>query len=126
MDCGNILIVGGAGYIGSHAAKKLFRKGYTPVVFDNLVCGHEDLVKWGDFIQADLSDKESLNSVFKKYPIKAVMHFSAYTYVGESVENPSKYYMNNVVNTLSLLESMVANQTKYFIFSSFFQCCCLW
>lgn len=118
MDCKNILVVGGAGYIGSHVAKKLFRKGYNPIVFDNLGCGHKDLVKWGNFIEADLSDKQSLIHVFSHYRIKAVMHFSAYTYVGESVENPTNNYMNNVVNTLSLLESMLENQTKYFIFSS--------
>ena len=118
MDSKNILIVGGAGYIGSHVAKKLFEKGYTPIVYDNLVYGHNDLAKWGNFIKADLADKESLLDVFKSYPIKAVMHFSAYTYVGESIEDPDKYYINNVVNTLNLLENMLANQVKYFIFSS--------
>ena len=72
MNSGNILVVGGAGYIGSHVAKSLFRKGYNPIVFDNLVYGHKDLVKWGDFIEADLSDTQSITKVFNNYPIKKV------------------------------------------------------
>jgi UDP-glucose 4-epimerase len=118
MSFRNILVVGGAGYIGSHVAKSLFKIGYNPIVFDNLVYGHKDLIKWGDFIEADLSDTQSITKVFNHYQIKAVMHFSAYTNVGESVGNPSKYYFNNVVNTLGLLERMLTNQVKYFIFSS--------
>ncbi|MBW2199795.1 MAG: UDP-glucose 4-epimerase GalE [Deltaproteobacteria bacterium] len=113
-----ILIVGGAGYIGSHVAKESQKKGYRPIIYDNLVYGHKELVKWGDFVLGDLADIEQLRSVFKRFPIRAVMHFSAYAYVGESVENPAKYYLNNVANTIYLLNVMREFGVKYFIFSS--------
>ncbi|PQP35468.1 UDP-glucose 4-epimerase GalE [Desulfobacteraceae bacterium SEEP-SAG9] len=113
-----ILIVGGAGYIGSHVAKESHKKGYRPIIYDNLVYGHKELVKWGDFVRGDLADIEQLRSVFKRFPIRAVMHFSAYAYVGESVENPAKYYLNNVANTIYLLNVMREFGVKYFIFSS--------
>ena len=113
-----ILIVGGAGYIGSHVAKESQKKGYRPIIYDNLVYGHKELVKWGDFVLGDLADIEQLRSVFKRFPISAVMHFSAYAYVGESVENPAKYYLNNVANTIYLLNVMREFGVKYFIFSS--------
>lgn len=113
-----ILIVGGAGYIGSHTNKFLRQKGLETIVFDNLVYGHREFVKWGEFVLGDLADKEHLRLCFKKYPIEAVMHFSAFAYVGESVVNPAKYYQNNVVNTLNLLEVMREYGVKYFIFSS--------
>ncbi len=113
-----ILITGGAGYIGSHVNKKLYKKGYETVVLDNLIYGHREFVKWGEFILGDLEDTNLLRLVFKKYPIKAVMHFSAFAYVGESVKDPQKYYLNNVKNTLNLLQVMLENNVKYFIFSS--------
>jgi len=113
-----ILIVGGAGYIGSHANKELSKRGFNTVVFDNLVYGHRSFVKWGDFILGDLNNIEQVRLVFKKYPISAVLHFAAFAYVGESVNKPEKYYLNNVVNTLNLLQVMREFQTKYFIFSS--------
>jgi UDP-glucose 4-epimerase len=113
-----ILIVGGAGYIGSHVNKLLSNKGYQTVVFDNLIYGHREFVKWGEFIQGDLSDKEQISDCFRKYQIEAVMHFSAFAYVGESVKKPLKYYRNNVANTLNLLEVMREFGIKYFIFSS--------
>ena len=113
-----ILIVGGAGYIGSHANKALNEKGYKTVVFDNLSKGHRGCVKWGKFFKGDLADKNRLEACFKKYPIKAVMHFSAFAYVGESVEDPAKYYINNVSNTLNLLEVMRKHNVNHFIFSS--------
>ncbi|MEW5948866.1 MAG: UDP-glucose 4-epimerase GalE [Thermodesulfobacteriota bacterium] len=113
-----ILIVGGAGYIGSHTNKFLHQKGLETVVFDNLIYGHREFVKWGEFVLGDLADKEHLRLCFKKYPIEAVLHFSAFAYVGESVVNPAKYYQNNVVNTLNLLEVMREYGVKYFIFSS--------
>jgi UDP-glucose 4-epimerase len=113
-----ILIVGGAGYIGSHVNKMLSNKHFSTIVFDNLYSGHEDFVKWGTLFQGDLSDIDSLRILFKKYPIKAVMHFAAYAYVGESVLNPQKYYINNVKNTLNLLQVMLEKGVKYFIFSS--------
>ena len=114
----NILIVGGAGYIGIHVNKELNKSGYNTIVYDNLIYGHKDAVKWGIFEFGDLNDKNRLNEVFEKYDIKAVFHFAAFAYVGESVENPSKYYNNNVSNTINLLDVMVKHNVKYFIFSS--------
>jgi UDP-glucose 4-epimerase len=113
-----ILIVGGAGYIGSHVNKELNKRGYETVIFDNLSYGHEDFVKWGNFERVDLEDVERLRELFCKYSIDAVMHFAAFTYVGESVEDPQKYYMNNLKNTLNLLQVMLEFDVKYFVFSS--------
>lgn len=114
----NILVVGGAGYIGSHTCKMLSQRGYNPIVFDNLIYGHREFIKWGDFILADLSNIEQIRLVFEKYKIDAVMHFAAFAYVGESVEHPQKYYTNNVVATLNLLNVMLEFNVKNFIFSS--------
>ncbi|MFH1076382.1 MAG: UDP-glucose 4-epimerase GalE [Pseudomonadota bacterium] len=113
-----ILIAGGAGYIGSHINKLLNKKGHKTVVFDSLVYGHRELVKWGEFVLGDLANKKQIRLCFEKYPIEAVMHFSAFAYVGESVAEPAKYYKNNVVNTLKLLETMREFNVRYFIFSS--------
>ncbi len=113
-----ILIVGGAGYIGSHINKMLTENGYETVVFDNLSYGHEEFVKWGSFHRGDLGDIEDIRSVFRKYQIDAVMHFAAFTYVGESVEDPKKYYRNNVCNTLNLLQVMLEFDVKKLVFSS--------
>lgn len=113
-----ILVAGGAGYIGSHTAKYLLNKGYEVVVLDNLVYGHREAVLSPNFEQVDLKDKEALDEVFKKYKIDAVIHFAAYTYVGESVTSPQKYYHNNVVNTLNLLDAMIKNDVKNIVFSS--------
>lgn len=113
-----ILIVGGAGYVGSHANKYFHGKGYKTVVFDNLVYGHRSFVKWGDFVMGDLSDKGQIRRCFEQYTIDAVMHFSAFAYVGESVTDPAKYYRNNVANTLNLLDIMLEFGVRYFIFSS--------
>jgi UDP-glucose 4-epimerase len=113
-----ILIVGGAGYVGSHANKFLHGKGYRTVVFDSLVYGHRDFAKWGDFVLGDLADRRQISLCFERYPIDAVMHFSAFAYVGESVTDPGKYYRNNVANTLNLLDVMREFDVRYFIFSS--------
>ena len=113
-----ILITGGAGYIGSHANKMLYEKGYDTVVFDNLVYGYKNFVQWGEFVLGDLADYDQLDMVFQHYSIDAVMHFAAYAYVGESVTNPEKYYYNNVVNTLNLLKAMRKHDVNQFIFSS--------
>lgn len=113
-----VIVTGGAGYVGAHACKALKREGYNVVVFDNFGCGHRDFIKWGEYLEGDLLDVNSIDSVFKKYRPDAVMHFAAYAYVGESVEDPSKYYRNNVVGTLNLLDAMKAKGVKYFIFSS--------
>lgn len=113
-----ILVCGGAGYIGSHINKQLNREGYEAVVFDNLVYGHREAVKWGHFEQGDLKNVEDIERVFQKYDIEAVFHFAAYAYVGESVVEPQKYYYNNVVNTLNLLQVMRKHNCNKIIFSS--------
>lgn len=113
-----ILIIGGAGYIGSHAAKILHGKVYDTAVYDNLVYGHAEFVKWGRFFLGDLADIEQLRLVFRSNKIEAVMHFAAYAYVGESVVDPQKYYLNNLRNTLNLLEVMREFNVLNIIFSS--------
>lgn len=113
-----ILVVGGAGYIGSHCVKELRRQGYETVTFDNLVYGHRDAVKGGVFEEGDMSDTERLREVFRTYRIAGVMHFAAYAYVGESVTDPEKYYFNNVAATLNLLKVMREFGVDKFIFSS--------
>jgi len=113
-----ILVCGGAGYIGSHINKQLNAEGYETVVFDNLVYGHGEAVKWGTFVQGDLANIEDIEAVFEKYQIEAVFHFAAFAYVGESVGEPEKYYYNNVVNTLNLLKVMRKYGCNRIIFSS--------
>jgi UDP-glucose-4-epimerase GalE len=113
-----ILVTGGAGYIGSHAAKALARAGFDPVVFDNLNNGHRWAVKWGPFVEGDLADGELLRNVMRKYGIQAVMHFAASAYVNESMSDPSLYFQNNVVNTLNLLAAQLATGVKHMVFSS--------
>lgn len=116
-----ILVTGGAGYIGSHAVLALKRAGYGVVVLDNLVYGHRDLVEkvlQVELIVGDTNNRSLLDELFASHPIAAVMHFSAYAYVGESVTDPGKYYRNNVVGTLTLLEAMLAASVKHFVFSS--------
>ena len=114
----NILVTGGAGYIGSHACKALANAGYTPVVYDNLVYGHEWAVKWGPFEKGDILDRKRLDEVISQYKPVAIMHFAAFAYVGESVEQPGKYYRNNVTGSLTLLEAMRDHGVPYIIFSS--------
>ena len=114
----NVLVVGGAGYIGSHACKALHKAGYTPVVYDNLVYGHEDAVKWGPFEKGDLLDAARLDEVLTRYKPICVMHFAAFAYVGESVTDPSKYYGNNITGSLALLDAMRRNGVDTIVFSS--------
>ncbi|MBN1471415.1 MAG: UDP-glucose 4-epimerase GalE [Syntrophaceae bacterium] len=114
----NILLVGGAGYIGSHMCKYLAQRGHAPVVLDNLVYGHRKAVKWGPLIEGAMENKEILDGIFTNYEIHAVMHFAAFAYVGESVVDPGKYYTNNVAATISLLETMRKHGVRKFIFSS--------
>ncbi len=113
-----ILVCGGAGYIGSHINKQLNREGYETIVFDNLVYGHREAVKWGTFAEGDLADEAEIEAVFSAHEIDAVFHFAAYAYVGESVTEPEKYYYNNVVNTLNLLKVMKRHGCNKLIFSS--------
>jgi UDP-glucose 4-epimerase len=115
---GNILVVGGAGYIGSHMVAVLNESGYRPIILDNLYSGHRDAVIAGDFIEGDLQDRELLDRVLDAYKVVGVMHFAAHIEVGESVCNPSKYYRNNVANTQNLLDAMVRFGVNAFIFSS--------
>ena len=113
-----ILVVGGAGYIGSHMVLDLLRAGYPVVTLDDLSRGHRELVPGGDFIAGDMGDPAVLAQIFKQYPIRAVMHFAAHSQVGESVQQPLEYYRNNVANTISLLQSMQQAGIAHFIFSS--------
>ncbi|HMF39439.1 MAG TPA: UDP-glucose 4-epimerase GalE [Polyangia bacterium] len=114
----SILIVGGAGYIGSQTAKLVAAAGLQPVVFDNLVYGHEWAVKWGPFVRGDLADRALLVDVMKRHQVEAVIHFAAYAYVGESVTNPRKYFDNNVAGSLSLLNAMLDAGVRDVVFSS--------
>jgi UDP-glucose-4-epimerase GalE len=114
----HILVSGGAGYIGSHTAKALSRAGYKPVVLDNLSSGHRGAVKWGPLVEGDCGDSRLVRAVIKEYAISAVIHFAASAYVGESVENPRKYYRNNCVNSLELLDAALAEGVACMVFSS--------
>ncbi|MBF0431511.1 MAG: UDP-glucose 4-epimerase GalE [Fibrobacteria bacterium] len=118
MQMKNILVLGGAGYIGSHCCKYLADQGYAPIVFDNLSQGHKDFVKWGPFIKGSLHETDKLIKVMKEYEPVAVMHLAAFLSVGDSVTNPSGYYNNNVVGTISLLDAMIKCDIKNIIFSS--------
>ncbi|MFC1588870.1 UDP-glucose 4-epimerase GalE [Pseudomonadota bacterium] len=113
-----ILVVGGAGYIGSHMVKQLALSNHEVVTLDNLSCGYKDAVKYGELVVGDLGDKNVLDELFRKHLFDAVMHFAAFIEVGESVINPAKYYHNNVSNTQILLDAMVKHGIKHFIFSS--------
>jgi UDP-arabinose 4-epimerase len=118
MNNGTVLVTGGAGYIGSHACKALAEAGYLPVTYDNLSFGHDWAVQWGPLEQGDILDRTRLDEVIGKYKPGAVMHFAAFAYVGESVGNPGKYYRNNVVGSLTLLEAMRDKGVKRIVFSS--------
>ena len=113
-----ILVVGGAGYIGSHMVKILIRAGYQVVILDNLATGYRDAISGGDFVFGDTADKLSLDRLLSGYSIDGIMHFASFIQVGESVQHPSKYYQNNVAATLNLLDAMVAHRIPALIFSS--------
>ena len=106
MDKPVILVVGGAGYIGSHMVLDLLRAGYPVVTLDNLSRGHRELLPGGDFVEGDLGNPDDLQRVFASYPVKAVMHFAAHSQVGESVGQPLMYYRNNVANTISRRQTL--------------------
>ncbi|MEF0944198.1 UDP-glucose 4-epimerase GalE [Rhizobium sp. BR 362] len=118
MSQRKVLVAGGAGYIGSHTAKLLHAKNIEPIVFDNLVTGHRSSVRWGPFVHGDILDTSGLTQVLLRYKPDAVVHFAASAYVGESVEDPSKYYRNNVSGTLSLLDACRHAEIDKIIFSS--------
>ncbi len=113
-----ILVVGGAGYIGSHMVKDLLRNGYLVITLDNLSKGHRELLPGGLFIEGSLGDNVLLGKIFSDHRIEAVMHFAAYSLVGESVEDPLDYYRNNLARTVELLNTMVRHNVRRFIFSS--------
>lgn len=114
-----ILIVGGAGYIGSHMAKFLHNQGFANlVVYDNLVTGHRSAAKWGAFVHGDILDSARLAHVFATYDIHCVLHYAAFSYVGESVTEPAKYLRNNVTGALNLLEAMRYAGVNRLVFSS--------
>lgn len=113
-----VLVVGGAGYIGSHMVKMLLAEGHHPITLDDLSSGYRDAVLGGDFVQGDVADTVLLDQVFSQYQPDAVMHFASFIQVGESVRHPDKYYQNNVCSTLNLLNTMGRHGIKYFIFSS--------
>jgi UDP-glucose 4-epimerase len=114
----NILVVGGAGYIGSHVVWLLGQRGETVVTLDNLSSGHRDAVLHGELVVGDLADRDLLDQLFSSHKFDAVMHFASFIQVGESLREPSEYYRNNVVNSLNLLESMKVHDVKCFVFSS--------
>jgi UDP-glucose 4-epimerase len=115
----NVLVVGGAGYIGSHCVRQLLAAGHRPVVLDNLVFGHRGAIAAGvPLYPADLGDEAAVGEILDREKIEAVMHFAAFAYVGESVNDPLKYYFNNVVATLGLLRVMLKHGVKKFVFSS--------
>lgn len=114
----NVLVTGGAGYIGSHACKALREAGFTPVTYDNLVTGWEEAVKFGPFERGDLLDRARLDEVFAQYKPIAVMHFAALSQVGESMRDPGSYWRNNVSGSLTLIEAAVAADCLNFVFSS--------
>ena len=115
----SVLVTGGAGYIGSVTTEALRRSGETPVVIDNLVYGHREAIHSDvPFYEGDIGDKELVGKILSEHKIDACMHFSAYAYVGESVEDPKKYFANNVVQTVSLLDVLLEHNVTHFVFSS--------
>jgi len=113
-----VLVTGGAGYIGSHAAKALDRAGYRVVVYDNFVAGHRGAVKYGELVTGDITDLARLRETLRRHAIFAVMHFAAFLDVGESVREPAKYYRNNVGGALTVLDAMASERVQPFVFSS--------
>lgn len=113
-----VLVVGGAGYIGAHMVRELLRNGYHAIILDDLSKGHRELVAGGEFIEGSLGDAGLLDGVFARHEVDAVMHFAAFSLVGESVDNPLDYYRNNFARTLELLDAMVRHRVRNFIFSS--------
>ena len=113
-----VLVTGGAGYIGSHTCKALAGAGFEPVVLDNLSFGHPWAVRWGPLVEGDLGDRDLITRTIGRHRVKAVIHFAAYAYVGESMRVPERYFRNNVINTLNLLESVQRTGVSRVVFSS--------
>jgi UDP-glucose-4-epimerase GalE len=113
-----VLVTGGAGYIGSHTAKALSAAGYEPVVLDNFSTGHRWAVRWGPLVEGDLADDAVLRAALRDYHVQAVIHFAASAYVAESVRDPTRYFRNNVMNSLGLVEAMLDSDVRTIVFSS--------
>lgn len=113
-----VLVTGGAGYIGGHTAKALAMAGYLPVVYDNLVSGHERAVRWGPFVRGDILDRAALGDVISAYGPRAIIHFAGFASVGQSMDDPGLYYRNNVAGSLSLLEAARDHGIEQLVFSS--------
>jgi len=118
MESNKVLVVGGAGYIGSHTCLELANKGFEPVVYDNLSNGHEEFVKWGVLEKGDIRDRQRLDEVLARHKPRAILHFAAMIEVGESVKDPVSFYDNNVIGTLTLLSGALAAGVEAFVFSS--------
>ena len=118
MESNKVLVVGGAGYIGSHTCLELANKGFEPVVYDNLSNGHEEFVKWGVLEKGDIRDRKRLDEVLARHKPRAILHFAAMIEVGESVKDPVSFYDNNVIGTLTLLSAALAAGVEAFVFSS--------
>ena len=114
----SVLVTGGAGYIGSHAAKALKQAGCRVIVFDNLVAGHREAVLYGELVEGDITNLDAVRRALREHQIWAVMHFAAFLDVGESVRQPARYYRNNVTGALTVLEAMALEEVKLFVFSS--------
>jgi len=114
----NILVTGGAGYIGSHIVRDLGEKGFRPIIFDNLSTGNRDSILYGEFILGDLKNTPLLTEVIQRFNIRSVIHFAASIVVEESVSLPLKYYENNTLNTFNLIKTCIENQIEHFVFSS--------
>jgi UDP-glucose-4-epimerase GalE len=114
----NILVTGGAGYIGAHCCRELARRGFHPLVYDNLAKGHREHVRWGEFFEGDIGDADRLDDVCSRHRIAAVMHFAAFIEVGESAADPLKYYANNVAGSLQLIRAMARHGIRPIVFSS--------
>lgn len=114
----NVIVTGGAGYIGSHACKALQKAGYNPITIDSLYTGWSDSVKFGPLEKINLLDLEKLNEVFEKFKPVSVMHFAAFSQVGESIKEPEKYWRNNLVGSLNLIKTAILHNCLNFVFSS--------
>lgn len=118
MSSKSILVTGGAGFIGSHACKALANAGYRPVTLDNLVKGHEAAVRWGPFVRGDAGDEPLVRRILREHHISGVMHFAGYAAVGESMQEPGRYFQNNLGATVALLNAMRAEGVSNIVFSS--------
>src|SRR5580765_2793353 len=117
-DGAPVLVTGGAGYIGSHVCKALARAGFAPVAFDDLSMGHREAVRWGALVEGDLRETAPIAHAMREHRPAAVVHLAASAFVGESIADPGKYWRNNVVATVNLLDAMRANGVARLVFSS--------